>query len=222
MTWNCNYPGTYTMTAENRIQPSGDADALKPSRQVESRAEESTRKVLDNARNDFVYTEKDLTSRWTTLVERYAHNWTEIHIHIFSRDAGQYCAVFYGAGIDKRLRRRVYRKAGYPKSAVGSTESEIEMTVLVDVAETFERPEHGVSKGVSSTARLQVLDRCHHRFAHASEPTRRTTLELMNVVADQEGGAVGGGVPSLKDELPRQVVEGGSVVIKGVPNKGIE
>ncbi len=108
------------MTAENRIQPSGDANALKPSRQAESRAEESTRKVLNNARNDFVYTEKDLTSRWPTLVERYAHNWTEIHIHIFSRDAGQYCAVFYGAGIDKRRLDRINRKARYPKAPVGS------------------------------------------------------------------------------------------------------
>lgn len=41
--------------------------------------------------------------RWS-IPECYAENWTEVHVHVLTRDARQHCAVFYAASVDEPVR----------------------------------------------------------------------------------------------------------------------
>jgi hypothetical protein len=97
--------------------------------------------------------------RWPSLTEEYVEGWMEIHVHIFTREASDYCAVFHRAEVDEEA-GLAGGERGIEEAAGCTRKDEVEMAVLVDVVECFEPTEHPVSVAVASLVGLQRLDAC--------------------------------------------------------------
>src|SRR5918994_1767171 len=180
------------------------------------------------------------------FLEGYIEVEYEVHVHIgirpgFNEDAAsEFCAVFKKArGLNVDDLESGITSVPIPKSvSPEGLPAESEFVVLVPIGETSEDGEWMTLRTLPSVVRLQSLDKCNVGLAHTAdlsvEPVKGALSSFFDLariaglgrdegvfVEDGELGAGGGSpvAPDL-DQLPGDMVEGRSPVVRNVPDNG--
>ncbi len=150
-----------------------------------------------------------------TLAEGYIEGWKEIHTRIGFRKAGEYCIAFYNAIVDKNFTSSGLW--GVEQSPTGCCLYEMEMPVLVYVTEKLQPSKHSLVMVVPSKARLLGLDDCFCAITHPLQSFLRSS-PLSEIDTNGEASSFCRYFTVGNNELPSQVVEGGTEIKDGIAN----
>ena len=181
---------------------------------------------------------------WQAVVEAYAEGRLEIHVHFRFRENGgprassYYCAVFKRASGPFDGAGRHHDVSRTPMGrALDQEEGQMGQPMLIEVRKLVEHPEGVRCEVIPSLVRLQPLDVCLREWVDATDLRSTSRLKqsrsgsgsslLVHVPEDGELGTLGDirgqRVPGVGDgEFEGEVVEGGTEVVKALPNDEAE
>ena len=159
----------------------------------------------------------------TPLSERYIEGWHEWHVHMLTRNATKYCALFYPAyPTEQRILNFTSNMNISPMNREQpevSRRHQVGVTVLVnDVQMVDARKEH-LSNRVASTAWLQPLEHCLNLWPHTFKhlPNTLGVPEGVDRLKDGKlGNALNRHTSTPLDNFPHQVIESGTEVMQRV------
>jgi hypothetical protein len=152
------------------------------------------------------------------LLERYRQSALELHFHLFSLSdatAPDYCVTVVN-GIDN-----------ITDPVLGGYESEGESPVLVDIDEMIKPPEVVARVGIGVVG-LQLLDDCYRRIGNPVKSPApflgsNSLVPSAGIPANWELITAAGLASRIyQNQLPDQMIEGGSQIVEAVTNNNAE
>ncbi len=185
--------------------------------------------VLKNALHDY----PDITPRSRRILERYRESALELHFHFFPEreildtHAKDYCLIAMNLAADPRelVMDSTAGIGHFAEHVLGQNAGQGQEAMLVNIYELIQMPQGVIAKFLHSPMiRLQTLDECLGLWGNAVKSmSLEFPLECDAITADRKlvsRDAVIG--RAALDELPDQVVETGTQIMKTVADNDTE
>jgi len=160
-----------------------------------------------------------------SLVERYKHNDIGIHSHLKATSTGtvhnrkwpDFCILLQSGkiNVDEKLSVNDF---GLNLTHAASKIDDKQPSVLVNVAEVIDNPEHGFVKVLPVVVRLQTLDFCNSICGNPVEPALLSDLIVERFQCFTHGKHIvfTGSVLRSKYKFPHQIIEGRAQVLETI------